>query len=170
MTGQVAPQRSFAKAHWFYLLLPLTLLAAWLLSTTAEAARDPLTLERTLLFDFGLFLPAVYALYLRGRLRPAAIALRCVGLGLAGLWFAGWLMPQGEGEVLPFLGWLRMVVFPILIVFELVAFAAILRIVYSPRPDPARLLAAGMPPLLVRALLAEARFWRWVWHKLRGRG
>lgn len=161
---------SFARTSWFYLLLPFWLFSAWSLSQMPEVARDPLLLERVLLFDFAVFLPLLYLFSLRGRLRPFGILVRCIGLALAGLWFAGWLMPQGEGQIIPWLRWLRRLFLPIAIVIEVVAFLAIMKIAYSAEPDEAKLLASGLPRWVARALIAEARFWRWVWRNLSGRG
>jgi hypothetical protein len=46
---------------------------------------------------------------------------------------------------------------------------AVLRVLFGADPDPKELERQGMPPLLARLMLAEARFWRWVWSRLKER-
>lgn len=157
------------RTNWFYLLLPLLLLAAWSLSRSPEALADPLLLERVLLVDCLVSLPALYFLFLRRHTTLRAALLRSAALAGAGLWFAGYLMPSGEGQILPALGWLRMAALPLLIMVEAAAFIAIMRVVYSNAPDEEQLTRQGVPPLIVKALLAEARFWKAVWRWLSGR-
>ena len=78
-------------------------------------------------------------------------------------------MPAGEGQILPALGWVRMAALPVLLFIEIVAFIAIMRVVYSDAPDEEQLVEQGLPPLVAKALLAEARFWKVVWRVLSGR-
>ena len=158
-----------ARTNWFYLLLPFLLLAAWSLSRTPEAMADPLLLERVLLADCLISLPVLYFLFLRRHTTLRAAVVRSAALAGAGLWFAGYLMPPGEGQLLPALGWLRLIALPFLVLIESVAFFAMMRVVYSDAPDEGQLLKQGMPPLVVKALLAEARFWKAIWRFLSGR-
>lgn len=156
------------RTNWFYLLLPFLLLAAWSVSRTPEAIADPLQLERILLVDCLISLPLLYFLFLRRHTTLRAAIIRSAGLAGAGVWFAGYLMPDGEGQILPALGWLRMAALPLLVLIEVAAFIAIMRVVYSDTPDEEQLIQQGMPPLIVKALLAEARFWKKVWRFLTG--
>ena len=157
------------RQHWFYLLLPLWLMAAWLVSRDSVTTSDPLVLEKVYLFDFGLFLPLLYFLFLRSRVTLRAALLRTMALAGAGLWLAATLMPSGEGEVLPWVSWLRYVALPLLIGIELVATVAIMRQVWSKEPDEQALIAQGVPPLVVKLLVLEARFWKGVWRWVTGR-
>lgn len=157
------------RANWFYLLLPFLLLAAWSLSRTPEAVADPLLLERVLLVDCLISLPVLYFLFLRRHATLRAAIIRSAVLAGAGLWFAGYLMPAGEGQILPALGWVRMAALPLLILLELAAFIAIMRVVYSDTPDEEQLVRQGVPPLVIKLMLAEARFWKKVWRFLSGR-
>lgn len=152
-----------ARNHWFYLILPILLLAAWSLSVSPEAMADPVSLERVYLFDFGIFLPLLYFLYLRPRFSLRASLVRTFALLGSGIWIASVLMPDGAGTVLPWLAWLRVVALPLLIAIELAAFVAIMRHIYGETPDEQTLVDQGMPPIVVKALLAEARFWKRVW-------
>lgn len=153
----------FIRGNWFYLILPVLLAAAWSLSISSEAASQPQLLERVYLFDFAIGLPALYFVFLRKRVSRRAALLRTLTLAGTGIWVASWLMPADEGEILPWLAWLRYVALPLLIAVELIAAAALLRYAYGEAPDEKRLIEQGMPPLIARAILAEARFWRRVW-------
>lgn len=157
----------FIGDNWFYLILPVLLAAAWSLSISPEAITQPQLLEGVYLFDFAIGLPALYFLFLRKRMSLQAALLGTLALAGTGLWFASWLMPAGKGEILPWLAWLRYVALPALIIIELVAAAALLRYAYGEAPDENRLIEQGMPPLLARAILAEARFWRRIWARMR---
>lgn len=134
------------RTNWFYLLLPFLLLAAWSVSRTAEALANPLLLERVLLVDCLVSLPALYFLFLRRHATLRAAIIRSAALAGAGLWFAGYLMPDGEGQILSGLGWLRMMALPLLILIDGAAFIAIMRVVYSDGPDEEQLVRQGVPP------------------------
>ncbi|GAA4040327.1 hypothetical protein [Parerythrobacter jejuensis] len=156
------------KQNWFYLLLPFALLAAWQVSLSSQTLANPVLTERVYLFDFGVFLPALYWLFLRGKVSSKAAALRALALAGAGLSFAAYLNPPATGEVLPLLSWLRWVALPVLVAIELAALIAITRYAYGANPEEERLIEQGMPPLLAKALLAEARFWKRVFAWLFG--
>ena len=157
------------RRHWFYLLLPLWLAAGWNLSVTPEAVADPVMMERVFLFDFGLFLPVLYFLFLKSRVTLRAAVLRSVALAAAGLALAAWLLPAGTGQVLPVLAWLRWVALPAIIVIELAALVAVVRYVYGGDPKEQTLVDQGMPPIIARLMIAEARFWKRVFAWLAGR-
>ncbi|GGE86443.1 hypothetical protein GCM10011404_19010 [Sphingomonas prati] len=57
----------------------------------------------------------------------------------------------------------------VLVLAESAALIAVLRIAFGSAPDATELERQGMPPLLARMILAEARLWRWVWDRLRGK-
>ena len=156
--------------HWFYALLAVCLFAAWRVSLLPHTLSDPITTERVYLIDFALLLPLIYAFYLRSRVPVKAVIVRSLALGAAGISYAAWLMPEGTGEVLPFLAWLRWVAMPLVIAIELAAFVALMRYLYGSEPREEELIAQGIPPLVVRLLLAEARFWKRVFRFLAGRG
>ena len=104
------------KTYWFYLLLPVCLMVGWALSIQPETLADPIAAERVFLFDFCLFLPVLYFLYLRRDIGAKAAAIRAFALLGAGIWFVGFLLPVG-GEILPTLGLLRWIAVPILVFF-----------------------------------------------------
>lgn len=169
MAGTHFQIAGFARRHWFYLLLPLWLAAGWNLSVSTDAAADPLMMERVFLFDFGLFLPVLYFLFLKSRVTVKAALLRSLGLAAGGLALAAWLMPEGTGQVLPVLAWLRWVALPAIILIELAAMVAVMRYVYGGDPDEQTLVDQGMPPVIARLMIAEARFWKRVFSWVTGR-
>lgn len=156
------------RAQWFYILLPLAVAVEWSLALTPDAMAEPRMLEATLPFDLAIFLPALYFLFLRGRVTLKAALLRTAALAGSGIWLAAWLMPAGEGVVLPWLEWVRYVALPLLIAVELIAAAAILRHVYGETPSVHQLIDQGLPKPMAKLILAEARFWKRVLRWLRG--
>lgn len=155
--------------YWFYWLLPFCVIGAWQLSLTPQSLADPVMTERVFLIDTVLLLPLLYFLYLRSRVTLKAALVRAFALGAAGVSYSAWLMPDGAGQVLPFLAWLRWIALPLIIALELAAFVALMRYIYGSDPCEEKLIAQGMPPLLVRLLLIEARFWKRVFAALTGR-
>jgi hypothetical protein len=121
------------------------------------------------LIDFALLLPVIYFLYLRSRTTLKAALLRSFAIGAAGVAYAAWLMPEGAGDILPFLAWLRWTALPLVIFIELAAFVAVMRYVWSSDPQEEELIRQGMPPILVKLLIAEARFWKRVFRFVTGR-
>ena len=156
--------------YWFYWLLVPCLFAAWQLSLTPATIADPLTTERVYLIDFAILLPLLYFVYLRSRINLKAAILRSLALGAAGISFAAWLMPEGSGQVLPFLSWLRWTALPLILLIELAAFVALIRYLYGSEPQEDELVNQGVPLLVVKLLLAEARFWKRVFRFLSGKG
>lgn len=157
------------KGYWFYGLLAVCLLSAWQLSITPETIADPITTERVFLIDFALLLPLLYFLYLRSRVALKAAILRSLALGAAGISYAAWLMPEGTGQVLPLLSWLRWTALPLIIAIELAAFVALMRYLYGSEPQEEELVKQGIPPVVVKLLLMEARFWKSVFRFLTGK-
>lgn len=155
--------------YWFFGLLAVCVFAAWQVSLTPEAIADPIMTERVFLLDTAIILPALYFFYLHTRVALKAAILRSLALAAAGISYAAWLMPDGTGEVLPLLAWLRWVAMPLVIAIELAAFVAIMRYVYGSEPQEEELVRQGLPPLLVKALLIEARFWKRVFRFLAGK-
>jgi hypothetical protein len=77
------------------------------------------------------------------------------------------IVPDQAETILRGLGWVRGLGIAVLTIFEGMAFVAAMRILFGDEPDAVALERQGIPPLLVKLMLAEARFWRWVWSRLR---
>ena len=157
----------WSRQNWFYLLLPLWLTAALAFRATYPWADQAALGEAATVFDWCLFMPALYALCYR-RLPRRALLLRTIGIACGGLWLAGRIVPDPAEMILKDWGWLRHAGIAVVALFEGLAMIAVLRILFGAAPDPAKLERQGVPPVIARAMLAEARFWRWVWARLRG--
>ena len=156
-----------SRRHWFYLILPVLLCAALSFSTTYPWAEDARFGEATALFDWCLFVPFLYAICYRDTL-PRVLAVRIFALICGGFWVAGKIVPDSAETILAQWSWLRGVGIAVLMLIEGVALVAVLRATFSAAPDPKELERQGVPPLVAKLMLAEARFWRWVWARVRG--
>lgn len=158
-----------ARRYWFYLLLPALLLASYGMSASADWRTDARAAEAALLFDWCLFVPALYALYLRPSVGGRALALRVLALACGGLWFARLLVPDTSEVVLAAVAPLRWIGIGVLVLAELAVVAALVRLTFSGDPDREAVERHGVPPLLARLMVMEARLWRRVRARLRGR-
>ena len=111
----------------------------------------------------------MYFVYLRSRVNLRVAILRSVAIGAAGISFAAWLMPEGTAQVLSYLSWLRWTAFPLVIAIELVAFAALMRYLFGSEPQEADLVGQGIPPVVAKLMLMEARFWKAVFRFMTGK-
>lgn len=160
--------RTLAQRHWFYLLLPLLLAAAIGFRTTHPWAEQPGFGEAVTVLDWCIVLPLLFALCY-GHLPWRVLALRTLAVACGGFWIAGQIVPaEAQGLLQDWRG-LRWLGLGVLLAFEAAAVVAVLRIAFAATPDPQALQKHGIPPLVARLMLAEARFWRWVWAKLHGR-
>ena len=69
-----------AGRHWFYLLLPFAAAAAWAMHLSLDWDREATLGEATALFDWCVFLPAMFLLCYRRAMPSRTLALRTVGL------------------------------------------------------------------------------------------
>jgi len=159
----------FIKSHWFLPLFAGVLLIEYLVSPLL-LRENAQWAEKIILFDLCLFVPLAYFLCYRARHNIKALAIRTIGLIFVGVWFASWLIPENNQNLLPFLGVGRNIGLAIFALIELIAFAAIVKLVYSRNAD-SKLIAnqTGMPELFVRLAMLEARFWKAVWNFFRPR-
>ncbi len=157
-----------ARKHWFYAVLPILLGAALNFRATHPWADQPRFGEAATLFDWCLFVPFLYAICYR-KMPRRALAMRTLALVCGGIWIAGKIVPDPAETILAQWGWLRAIGIGVLVLAEGAALIAVLRVAFGSSPDPAELERQGIPPLLVKLMLAEARFWRWVWSRLQGK-
>ena len=157
-----------ARKHWFYAVLPILLGAALNFRATHPWADQPRFGEAATLFDWCLFVPFLYAICYR-KMSRRALAMRTLALVCGGIWIAGKIVPDPAETILAQWGWLRAIGIGVLVLAEGAALIAVLRVAFGSSPDPAELERQGIPPLLVKLMLAEARFWRWVWSRLQGK-
>ena len=154
--------------NWFYALLPLWLLASFEFRSTHPWEAQPQLGEAITLFDWCIFVPVTFAICYRGMSRRA-LFLRVLALVCGGVWLAGKLVPADSQYLLQSIGTIRWVGLSVLLLFEMAAFVAILRVVFGATPDPRALEEQGIPPFVVKIMIAEAKFWRWLWGRLTGK-
>lgn len=157
---------NMAQRHWFYLVLPILLTAALTFRTSYPWDLDPKLGEAATIFDWCVFVPLIYAVCYRNMPRRA-LAIRTLAMVCGGIWIAAKIVPDQAETILRGLGWVRGLGIAVLAVFEGMAFVATMRILFGGEPDAVALERQGIPPLVVKLMLAEARFWRWVWMKLK---
>jgi hypothetical protein len=156
------------RRHWFYLLLPLAIAASLNLRATIDWRVDAAAMEVVTLFDWCVFLPAMFVLCYRSSLPRRALVLRTIGIVCGGIWAATVIVPDDRQSLIQAAAWLRYPGIAVLLFAEALVLVALVKIVTSKTPDAGELHRLGVPPILARLMLAEARFWRWVIHKLRG--
>lgn len=160
---------TLAARHWFWVLLPLWLAATLNLRASLDWSAEARMGETVILFDWCVLVPLLYAACYWRTLSRRALMIRVVGLVCSGIWLAGFMIPDESERVLRQVSWLRYAgAVPVLLV-EGTVLIAMIRVLFSERPDTAELERKGIPPLLARLIVLEARFWRWVWSRLRGR-
>ena len=158
---------TWLRQHWFYVLVPLWAAAAVNFHFVHSWQEQPRLGEVVALFDWCLFVPALYVLCYRKQRAARAVAVRVLALVCAGIWTAGAMVPDGAETLLRDWGWLRRIGIAAVALVEVAAVVAMLRIVFSKTPNTQALIDSGIPPLVARMMLAEARFWRWLFSRLR---
>jgi hypothetical protein len=149
------------KANWFWPIAMILTMLAW---STAQMSpsTDLAGWELAVLFDVLVTLPLLFLVYYRKKLGRSALIVRILALQCLGIWLATKLVPA-EGQVLlPQLAWLRHAGLCVLVVIELRVMIALFQMIFKPGTTEQNLEAIGMPPLLAKLALMEARFWRWV--------
>lgn len=156
-----------ARQNWFYFVLPVLLGIAFGFRATHPWGDQPQFGEAATLFDWCLFVPLLYqyaiAICLAARWRSARWLWRVADCGSLARSFLT-LRRQSFARW----GWLRTVGITFLVLAEGAALTTMLRIVFGSAPDPKEIEKQGMPPVLVKLMMAEARFWRWLWLRLKG--
>ena len=159
----------WARGNWFYVALPFLLSASFSFRETVDWRVEPRMAEAATVFDWCVFVPLLYVLCYRGTMTTRAIGLRVLALACSGFWLAGVIVPDPAEGLLREWSWLRSVGLVALVAVEGVALLAVVRIALAPKPDVAELERQGVPPIIAKAMVLEARFWRWLWARLRGR-
>jgi hypothetical protein len=149
------------KNNWFWPLAFILVAIATLLSRAVPAQ----TLEGweiVVLFDMLVTLPALFALCYRSKLTCGNLVVRILALQCLGIWLATKIVPLETQILLPQLSWIRYVGLGVLVLIELRVMVAMFRIVFKSETQSSDLEKLGMPPVLAKLALLEARFWRWV--------
>ncbi len=157
--------RKTIVVNWFYSMALLLFLVAGILIASIGGVPPPgqgPSFEAALLVDIFLTLPVLYWLCFRKRHGAARLLLGGTAVVCSGLWLAGLIVPTSEQRMLPQLSWLRYAGLAIIVGFEVRLAALAFRVMWRPQAKIADLEAQGVPPLVAKLMLLEARFWRWV--------
>jgi hypothetical protein len=162
--------REWVVGNWFLVLLPALFAISFFFTRSVDWGGTGGMAEAVTLFDWCVSIPFLYFLCYRKKLPARQLILRLLALACLGIWVATLLVPAAYQEILPQLSWPRRAGLAILVLIELRVLVAALRIVFSGTATAAELSQGiGIPPLIARMMMAEARFWRAVWRLIRGR-
>jgi hypothetical protein len=156
------------RRHWFYVLLPVWFAAAFAFSAAHPWAAEPRLGEAITLFDWCVFVPLLFAVCYRD-MPGRALLVRTVATFCGGVWIAGKVVPDNAQFVLQDWADIRWVGLAVVMLFEIAAIVTILRILFGTAPNASELERQGLPAIVVKLTLAEARFWKWVWQRLNGK-
>jgi hypothetical protein len=159
------------RRNWFLPVLALLLAIEWaFVRSTAWSGGDGIA-EAAVLIDLCLVLPALHFLCYRRSLTWRPLILRTVALAFLGLYLASHLVPAQGQALIPALGWARLIGMAVVLALEVLVLVAVLKLLFGGRATAAELSAkSGAPEWVARLMLAEARFWKWLWRLITGRG
>ena len=149
------------RNNWFWPVAAIIAAAIWALSTISQVPLSP-GFEKALLFDALITMPVLYLLCYRSSFTTTALIVRVLALQCAGIWLAAKLVPVGNQSILSHLTWIRWAGLAIVTLFEIRLVAAVVKLQLKPTTLQDELEAAGMPPVLAKLAMLEARFWRWI--------
>ena len=148
-------------------MLHIWALAAWSFKSTFPWEKQPRIGELITAFDWCIFIPITFvSCYWNWSKR--ALALRLLALVCSGIWIGDKIVPESAQYLLVQSGAARSTGLLVVLLFELAAFATILRVILGATPDAHLLEQKGIPPLVARLMIAEAKFWRWIWARMTG--
>jgi hypothetical protein len=149
------------KQNWFWPVAVVLFGLTWAIMLVSRPETSA-GLELALLFDVLATIPVLFALCYAHVMPLGRLAIRIVALQCLGIWVAAKILPIESQVILLELRWLRNLGLAVLFVIELRLAIALLRLVFRAETKEADLQELGMPPLMAKLALAEARFWRWV--------
>jgi hypothetical protein len=154
------------KSNWFWPLFAVLLGAAFLISRY-QVTYLPQSWEYAVVFDMLFTVPVFFVLCYRKRLSLKELIIRVLGIQCLGIWIAAQLVPLESQTLLPQLAWLRYAGLAVLILIELRIMVLLFKVVFKVETTTRQLEDIGMPPLLTKIVLIEARFWRWVFSRFK---
>lgn len=158
------------RRNWYYPLALALFGVVWMVSKTElgrMSASDQRGFEIALLIDVFVTLPLLFWLCFRRQWAMKQLVLGIVATMCGGLWAATWIVPVEDQAILGQIGWVRYVGLGILLVVEIGIMVGLMRIIWKPKTEVRDIEAMGVPPFVAKLMLAEARFWRWVFSKFR---
>lgn len=155
---------TYIRANWFWPVFAGLFGLVWAI---AKSHPDTVTqqFELAVLFDIFVTVPALYFLCYRRQLSTPAMFLRIVGLQCFGIWLATNIVAPDKQSALAQLSWLRNLGLAVLVAFEVWLAVKLARIVFRQETRVADLEREGVPLIIAKLMLLEARFWRWVFSR-----
>ncbi len=154
------------KQNWFWPVAAVLWVAVWAIVRLQPSA-VPAQFEYALLADVFITMPLLLWLCYRAQLPMKALLLRMAGVIGLGIWLASKMLAPEQQTILPQLGVLRNIGLGVVIVIEMWLFVSIVKIVFKKETTTDALVEKGVPEVMAKLMLLEARFWRWVfgWFK-----
>lgn len=168
MTLSLSPIR--ADQRWFFLLiLPGLVAIEWLIAQSFPWGTGRVN-EMVVLFDLILFVPLLYFVIYRSSVALRPRAIRTLGLVGLGILCASFIVPEDDQRILSLLQQFRNAALVLVVLFELWVATKLLKLVFAKDADAKQLENDfGVPPLVAKLMLLEARFWKAVWRMMRRR-
>jgi hypothetical protein len=158
----------WTRRNWFLPVLALLLAIEWAFAQATDWSGDGVA-EAAILFDLCLFVPALHYLCCRRGLATKPLLMRTAALAFLGVYIASHLIPPEAQRLVAALGWARLPGLAVLAAIELWLLVAMVKLVFGGGATTEEVSAAsGAPRWIARLMLAEARFWKWLWRLIRG--
>ena len=154
------------RINWFIPVVATLFAFSWMVLRSSNLEQSG-GIETAVVFDAVVTIPCLFWLCYRGQMPVKAMAIRVIGLQCFGLLTASWFIPPEQQWLLPNLAPFRWIGMALLAVFEAKLAFFTIGAVFKAGTRPVHLTAQGVPEPIAKILLFEAKFWRWVWSKLR---
>jgi hypothetical protein len=159
---------AYVKENWFYFLFIPICVGTYIFSAKYNWSGNARRGEVIALLYWCVFVPLLFLLCFRSF--PArALFIRMFATICGGFWFAGLTVPDYAQHILVQWRWLRYFGIALLLIVEALAIIAFFRIAFDKNPDIEKLRQLGVPDLAAKAMIAEAKFWRWLWSVIIGK-
>jgi hypothetical protein len=158
----------WVRRNWFVPLFAILLAIEFAFTRATDWSRDGVA-EAAVLFDLCLFIPALHFLCYRRKLALRPLLFRTFALAFLGIWIASKLIPLEAQGLLAELSWARTAGLAVVALIELRLVFLALKLVFGGHATADEIAErTGAPPWIARLMLIEARFWKWVWRRIRG--
>lgn len=159
----------WAKANWYFVLLPIILCGNYAASKIPGDI-DPRLNETAILFDLVFLLPALYAVCYRKLGRK--IIIRILGIACMGIWLAGHLIPAEEQVIYAQIAFMRDAGLAFLTLIEIRISVFMFKLLFGrlqENENTVRQLNEKMdvPLWVAKLIVLEAAFWKRLWKFVR---
>jgi hypothetical protein len=152
---------AYIKSNWFWPFATLLIGFVWMIALRQPHSLPP-KWELALIFDAFVTLPMLFFLCYRRQLTGKVMLIRIVALQCLAIWLATKIVPLNDQQFLPRLVWIRYAGLAVLFIIELRLMVSLFKLVFKPDTKESQLQDLGMPLLLAKWVVLEARFWRWI--------